>query len=317
MPRAAIVVVNFGSHDLLARNLTVHSGGPDDVVVVDNYHSPGERDAVTRLCADQGWTLVPLPDNMGFGPGVNAGAQRAAELGCEVIVLVNPDACASAAAVAALREHVLAQPDVLASPWVVTSQGRVEFSGATLFLRDGRLRGLRSGRPRDDLPVRWSRQGTLSWLGGACVAVHLGTFKALGGFDTRYFLYWEDVDLSYRAVQQGYRLEVLADVQVVHDEGGTQARVNQRAKSAGYYRYNCRNRLLFASLRLDRRALLRWVLMTPVNSWDILMRGGKRQLVHSPQLGWAALRGTLEGLAVALKRLLVQQPEHQDQRGHG
>jgi hypothetical protein len=106
-------------------------------------------------------------------------------------------------------------------------------------------------------------------------------------------------------------------VQVVHDEGGTQARADDRVKSAGYYRYNCRNRLLFASLNLDRRTLLRWLLTTPVNSWEILMRGGRRQLLHSPTVLWSAVRGSLAGVGLVLQRLLVQQPEHQDQRRHG
>lgn len=306
MPRAAIVVVNYGAHDLLTRNLAEHSRGPDRIVVVDNYHSAAEREAVAQLCAAQGWELVALPDNAGFGRGVNAGAERAAQLECDVIVLLNPDARATPETVAALREHVLAQPDVLVSPWVVTSRGRVEFSGSSVHLRDGRIRGLRAGRPREDVPVRWTRRGTFSWLGGACLAVHRDTFAALGGFDVRYFLYWEDIDLSYRAVRQGYRLEVRADLQVVHDEGGTQVRTDDRAKSAVYYRYNCRNRLLFARLNLDRRTRLRWLFSTPANSWEILMRGGRRQLLHSPGLLWAAVRGSLSGIAIAVDRRLVE-----------
>ena len=84
----------------------------------------------------------------------------------------------------------------------------------------------------------------------------------------------------------------------MHDEGGTQGERRGTAKSAIYYRYNCRNRLLFAAHNLPTRGQLRWLLRTPKASIEILLRGGRRQLVQSARPLLATLRGTLEGLGL-------------------
>jgi GT2 family glycosyltransferase len=62
----------------------------------------------------------------------------------------------------------------------------------------------------------------------------------IGGFDERYFLYAEDVDLSYRAQRAGWRLAVNLDTFVQHDAASSLG-----AKSAGYYYYVTRNTLFF------------------------------------------------------------------------
>jgi glycosyltransferase involved in cell wall biosynthesis len=128
----------------------------------------------------------------------------------------------------------------------------------------------------------------------------------IGGFDEGYFLYWEDVDLGYRAVAAGGTVILRDDLVAVHDEGGTHADGRpEGAKSAVYYRYNCRNRLAFGSRHLNRRQLLRWLVTTPAVSWEILLRGGRRQLLHSPGLLWAAVAGSLAGVALALPALVT------------
>ena len=146
------------------------------------------------------------------------------------------------------------------------------------------------------------------WLCGACVVVHEELLARIGGYDESYFLYWEDVDLGFRAVAAGATVVLREDLVAVHDEGGTHGPRQGRAKSALYYRYNCRNRLLFAARNLDRRGLLCWVLATPAVSWEILLRGGRRQLLQTPSLLGAAARGALAGLAAVLPVLLLGPP---------
>jgi GT2 family glycosyltransferase len=292
-----IVVVNYGSHRLLDQNLR-NAGelGPDvQVVVVDNFSTAAERDAVQDLATARGWHLVGLPDNRGFGAAVNVGAAAAAALGCDTYLLLNPDAVITSHVMAELRKHSLREPDSLITPVLEDSTGAVVFRGARLDLASGRIRSNRPELPADGTWV--------SWLTAACLVVHRELFERIGGMAEEYFLYWEDVDFSVRAVAAGGRLVVRDDLVAVHDEGGTQGR-RGRAKSDHYYFHNSRNRLLFAARTLQRRDVLRWILLTPAVSREVLLRGGRRQLLESPRPLWSTVSGSCAGLAVAVAALL-------------
>jgi GT2 family glycosyltransferase len=154
------------------------------------------------------------------------------------------------------------------------------------------------------------------WLTGACLALTIDMFDEVGGFDESYFLYWEDVDFSYRAGLAGAELLVREDLTVVHDEGGTQGQRSGRAKSQTYYYYNCRNRLVFAAKHLGARSILRWALLTPQQSWAVLLRGGRRQLLDSPITAMAAVRGSLAGLMYVASVVLRVRPKPPRPSGH-
>lgn len=299
--RLAVVLVNYASHPLLERNLDASLGEHDiSVVVVDNFSSAEEQQAVHRLAAERGWELVASPTNVGFGDGVNLGVARARQLGCTSVVLLNPDAVVTIPVLQELHRSVEADPTALVCPRMNRSDGRHYFRGSRLDYSTGHLKG---GWPDDDAEAaddRWK-----PWLTAACLAIHLDAWERIGGFSEGYFLYWEDVDLTRRAAEAGLRLVLRQDLVAVHDEGGTQDRTDSRALSDTYYYWNARNRLLFASRHLGRADLARWIVRTPVESWEILMRGGKRQLLHSRSPLVATAKGSASGLGLALKALVT------------
>lgn len=278
-----LVLVNFASTALLAQN--VPTAVDARVVVVDNWSSAAERARVDQLGRERGWTVVHSP-NDGFGAGVNRGVAAAAALGCERVVLLNPDLRIETDVLAALDRAVAEQPDALVGPRLTDGDGRPHFDGFLCDMKTGRTS---RGWPGDGVH-------DFGWLTAACLALSTRTFMDLGGFDERYFMYWEDVDLSRRAAAAGFPLVLRSDLVAVHDEGGTQNR-SERAKSNLYYRYNARNRLLFAAANLERQAVRDWVRATGRQTLDIWLRGGKRQLLSRPSSVVAAFRGALEGLA--------------------
>lgn len=300
----AIIVVNFGSHGLIEANLGGVDFGamPVRIIVVDNYSSDEERSLMLAMAGIRGWTFLALDTNRGFGAAVNEGVRQARTLGCASVLLLNPDAAATPEVVAELHAASLRDPDSMICPRIVDSGGRDFFAGSRVSLRDGSIRNL-----THDRVTLTSRDRRIPWLTAACLATTCELFERIGGFDESYFLYWEDVDLSHRAHLVGATLTVREDLVVVHDEGGTQGNRRGRAKSDLYYYYNCRNRLAFAASNLARRDLCRWILSTPAASWRILMRGGRRQLLHSSRPLVATILGTCSGLRIAI-RTLVHEP---------
>ncbi|WP_168220020.1 MULTISPECIES: glycosyltransferase family 2 protein [unclassified Salinibacterium] len=289
--RLGIIVVNFGSHSLLDENFgTLDLDRLNAVlIVVDNFSSTEERRAITALARIHGWHLEGGP-NVGFGAGVNHGVARARDLGCDAFIAINPDARADVAALAALAEHARQHPLALVAPTITGTDGGHWFAGGTVLVRGGRT----TTAPGTDS----SEPG--GWLTGACLAFSDQLWQATGGFDDRYFLYWEDVDLSWRCVAAGGHLIVRPDIRITHSIGGTQLAAGT-AKSATYYYYNCRNRLLFAASHLSKADALRWLLLSPDYARRVMLRGGKRQFLHNPwRPVWASARGSLAGIRALL-----------------
>ena len=289
----AIVTVNYASHRLLATNEALRQAQDEGlhVVVADSYSSAGNRDAVTALCADQGWQLVPLADNPGFGSAVNA-AVAALDATVDTLVLLNPDASAPARTLSHLADAVRDDQAAIVAPRIVRPDGSTWSEGGDILVAEGTTRtaGVRI------------EEASHPWLSGACLAVSRPLWERLGGFDDDYFMYWEDVDLSYRCVTGGGRVVVRRDLVVVHDVGGTQG--GGRAKSDLYYRYNCRNRLMFASKHLTADEIRGWISTAPSYARDVVLRGGRRQFIErGPGPLVSAARGSWEGYLRARRAL--------------
>ncbi|GAA1658100.1 glycosyltransferase family 2 protein [Microbacterium flavum] len=287
---AAMVVVSYGSAALVEQNFAGWDAAEHgiDVIIVDCFSSDAEAARVASVCERHGWTPLLLDENLGFGGGVNRGADLAFARGADVLLVVNPDATLDAGAARALVEAAAAE-DALVAPTIRKPDGSLWSEGSDMYLDDGSIAGVRhrashAGRPR------------LFWLTGACFAISRALWRRVGGYADDYFLYWEDVDLSDRIREAGGALRVLDDVAAVHDEGGTHDQAHSaRAKSEIYYYYNIRNRLLFARLRLDPTAQRRWRRTALRVSWGIVLQGGRRQLLTSIAPWRALARGLRDG----------------------
>lgn len=292
----ALVVVNYGSSALLELNLARITVAPEHgfIVVVDNYTTMEERTRVARLATDKNWHFLSLDRNEGFGRGVNAGADVALGLGAECIVTLNPDASISTSDLQSLVALVQDDPGLMVAPTIRTSEGDLWFDGMWLYQESGRVASSRRPNP--------PRGPAVPWITGACFAISREMWIAVDGFDDDFFLYWEDVDLSRRVVAHGGRLAVESSLSAIHDEGGTQGRrIESREKSEIYYFYNIRNRMLFAAKHLNRRGFWGWMLCTPRVSYEILLEGGRRQLLESSAPWRAFALGILHGAVVATK----------------
>ena len=285
----AVLVVNYGSHELVEENLkrTIRTEGIA-VVVVDNFTDLAERTAVRDVCARHDWHLIEAETNLGFGGGMNRAAAVAEGLGARSLILLNPDAYLEEGGLERLRSLAAADPTALVSPLVVRVDGR---HFASLMEVD-----LDSGAVRRVVPERRFAHRAL-WLSGACLATSVELFRTVGGFDDDYFLYWEDIDLSVRVVEAGGRLLVDDSIRAVHSAGGTQrAESGDRAKSATYYFYNTRNRLVFAAKHVPRGRQLRWLIGSVRAGYSILLRGGRRQFARPSRSIRPAVAGTLAGV---------------------
>jgi N-acetylglucosaminyl-diphospho-decaprenol L-rhamnosyltransferase len=182
----------------------------DELVVVDNASSDGTPGAVRA--ADPLTDLVLCDDNVGFAGGCHAGARATR---APLLMFLNPDAVPAPGFVDGMRDAATRHADWGAWQGLVTLPGGdvVNTAGNLVhWLGFGWAGGM--GTPVSEVATGDREVGFAS---GAALAVRRQAWDAAGGFDERYFMYGEDLDLSLRLRLAGWRIGVVPAARVEHD----------------------------------------------------------------------------------------------------
>jgi len=244
-PRLSAVVLAWKAEPWLRRGvdgLLASEKVAVDVVLVDNGCTTDDVEVLERL---PGVTVVRPGENLGFAGGCNAGAAVATG---DYIALVNGDAIVEPTALARLVDEA-ARPDV-------------GVAGASIRLADDPRLINSAGNPVHVLGLSWAgrlgepEEGTepvdVAVASGACMVIRRALWERLGGFDTEYFAYHEDTELSIRVWRRGLRVVYVPDAVAVH-------RYEFSRNDFKYYMIE-RNRLMFLATLWGWRAL---VLLSP------------------------------------------------------
>jgi N-acetylglucosaminyl-diphospho-decaprenol L-rhamnosyltransferase len=226
----AIVIVNYDGERLLPAclaALAAQTRAPAEIVVADN----GSHDGSLALLRAQHShvAVLELGRNHGFAGGANRGV---AATSAGWVCILNSDATPAPDWLARL----LATPRdprtwALGSVLVSAASGRIESAGDQ-YAPAGYAYKLLCDRPLDELPDEPYRVFAAP---GAAPVFRRDVFDALGGYEERFFLYYEDVDLAFRAVLAGYHALLVPQARVVHRLGAT---TRSRARARFYVARN-------------------------------------------------------------------------------
>ncbi|TMA66813.1 MAG: glycosyltransferase [Deltaproteobacteria bacterium] len=221
----SIVVVNWNAGAALdgcLESLAADGLAGRDVVLVDNDSTDG---STTRARARHPWArIVETGLNLGFAGGANRGAAAARG---EVLCFLNPDARVRPGAVQTLVDTLGRVPGAgIAGGGLVDDAGGWQPAAG----RFGPVRHLMLDTTPGRLGARLRRAPyRVDWVYGTFMAVRRDLFRQLGGFDPRYFLYGEDLDLCYRAARLGSRTIHVPAARAVHGTSlGTNVSAAQR-----------------------------------------------------------------------------------------
>jgi GT2 family glycosyltransferase len=220
----SIIILSYNTHDLLRnclKSLFLHNKKDViEVIVVDN----ASHDESVKMVKKE-FPLVMVienKENVGFAKGCNIGANQAKG---EYLFFLNSDTEFK-------FDNTLSELIELIQDKKVGAVGGMMLNPDTSYQRTfGSFYTLSHvskmlflGEKSELSSQEYTNVQEVDWVSGGCMLVKKDVFTQIGGFDERFFMYVEDVDICYRIKQQGFRIVVDPKIHILHIGHGSSNR---------------------------------------------------------------------------------------------
>ncbi len=241
-PDVSIIIVSWNVADLLAACLDsilkshVQVGGTGDgkyvaeIIVVD---SASRDETVTMLRGRYPQvTLLAQSENVGFTRGNNIGFAAAQG---RYLFMLNPDTELIGDALPQMLDYLEAHPDVgIIGPHTLNSDGSTQSTRRrfpTMSLGFFESTWLQSFAPKKMLTQFYAEDiadnaiADVDWVQGSALLARREVYEQIGGLDTGYVMFFEELDWCKRAKNAGWRVVYYGEAQIVHHGGQSTAQV--------------------------------------------------------------------------------------------
>ena len=231
----SIIIVNYRSWKRLSACLhSIEQQGVQDleVIVVDNFSNDGQGESFAAQFPKVKWIMQSI--NGGFAQACNRGA---AEATGKWLLFLNPDTLLNTPVLQSLLERAEQETE-----WKLIGIRQLNDAGKDthphgVFLKWWNvwppfrsLERLIMGRASSKQYLSTAPITFPDWISGAFVLIRKNDFQELGGWDERFWMYYEDMDLSRRAADKGWKRVMYNELVCVHSHGGS-SRINHDIKA--------------------------------------------------------------------------------------
>jgi GT2 family glycosyltransferase len=212
-PRLSVLIVTWNERDRIVRALPPlreQLGEGDEIIVADNGSTDGTLEAVERLAPEA--KILRMPSNDGYMRACNAAAELATG---DVFVTLDADAIVAPGFCEAIR-----RPAIEGRGWdawmglLTMDEGRLINTSAGVSHFTGISWTRQFGEPVENAPTE---PYEVAFVTGACMTTTREAWERAGGLPVDYFLYFDDVDYSWRIRLAGGRIGIEPSARVDHD----------------------------------------------------------------------------------------------------
>lgn len=228
MNRLAVIVLNWnGSDDAIEciESLTEQTLKPT-IIIVDNNSSDNSVSVFEKYISihkREDITLIKNPDNLGFAGGINTGLAYARKQGFEYIGVLNPDAIADKKWCRTLVDELSSQPKCGIATGILQRRDGKTLDTTGDFYTTWGLPGPRNrDEPDENAP---DKPGEVFGATGGGAIYRAAIFDDIDMFDEDFFMYYEDVDLSFRAQLAGWKVRFTPKAIAYHKVGASSKKV--------------------------------------------------------------------------------------------
>lgn len=225
-PLVSVIVLNYRSpqttvkcvHDLQEQSVS----GQMEILVVDNHSEDDSIGVLRNRCSEfENVRIIETSRNDGFATGYNAGTFHAQG---EFVLINNPSKSLQKDGVSLLMKKMQSDPSLgIIAPKLIHPDGTRRHSNrefprfADILARRSFLGKVFPGLLKRYLmlDVDFDKEQEVDWVIGGCFMIRRDVFEELGGFDERFFLFFEDTDLCRRCREYGKKVVYFPSVVAV------------------------------------------------------------------------------------------------------
>lgn len=241
----SVVIVNYRVPFFLHQTIrSLHHAelfDQTEVIVVDNASQDNSEELIKRDFPETTW--ISLRENIGFGKACNVGAHQARG---KFILFLNPDTMVSDNTLAECVHFFERHPECgLMGPRVLNPDGTLQVSCRRSFPTPAvalyRFTGLSRLFPKSKVFGKYNvtyldenQESRVDAVSGSFMVLPLSLFRRIGGFDERFFMYGEDLDLCAKVAQEGKEVWYNPSTQIVHFKGRSARRRSFKTRLSFY-----------------------------------------------------------------------------------
>ena len=247
----AVVIINWNGEKLLKRFLPslVNFSSEASIYIIDNFSNDNSIQFINKNYPKI--KIINLNKNYGYAEGYNLGLKHVNE---DIHILLNNDVEVTKNWIKPIIKKFKNNNIHIAQPLILDLKkpDYFDYSGAGGGFIDKYGYPYCRGRIYNKLEKNLNQYNNTSiifWASGACFIIRKKTFEKLNGFDNSFFMHQEEIDLCWRAFNQGYNIYCIGESYVYHN--GASTLKNSYKKDY----YNFRNSLLTLVKNLPRKFL--------------------------------------------------------------